>query len=266
MRIAQVLLPNASEYERKSQRIDRAALEDRHEVVLVPLEEVRRSAADVVHIYASEDLPRAPLVGFPLPYVSSAEVKKARWTWRKPAEPDYLATPFELPEAVEDGYFEGVGGGRSAVGEGRVIGSFLRAPVKAMIEQTLHRIQRTRDDVQWRVFQRPPSPVDLMSVDIWVDPAVSEGDFDGFVAEGLVMGLPVVASRTKINDLRLEKGRTGMLVPPGDPNELTHAILSALFKREVASNKVTAARQTVSKFRARQRLRVLVHMYETLVK
>ena len=92
-----------------------------------------------------------------------------------------------------------------------------------------------------------------------------ESDFDGFVAEALVAGLPVVASRVKLNALRLEQGRTGFLVPPRDPNELAHAILAALFKPERATSKSNAARQTASKFRAKQRLRVLMHMYETLV-
>ena len=263
MRIAQVLLPGASEYERKSQRIDQAALAGRHEVVVVPLDEVRTSGAEVAHIYAGDELPRAPFVRFPVPYIASAALPKSRWSWRKPVEPEYVVSPFELPESVEDAYFELE---HPPVSSEHVIGSFLRPSVRNLVDQTLHRLQRTRDDVRWRLFDRPPTPVDLMSVDIWVDPAVSETDFDGFTAEALVAGLPVVATRTKINDQRLEKGRIGLLVPVNDPNEMTHAILSALFKREVASDKVTAARQTVSKFRARQRLRVLVHMYETLVK
>lgn len=127
------------------------------------------------------------------------------------------------------------------------------------------RLQRTRDDITWRLFDKTPTPHDLAGVDLWVDPATSENDLDGFVAEALVVGLPVVAARTAINAARLEKGRTGWLVPPGDPNEMTHAILSALFKSEVASNKLTAARQTAAKFRARHRLRVLLHLYESLV-
>ncbi|HWW61074.1 MAG TPA: glycosyl transferase family 1, partial [Thermoanaerobaculia bacterium] len=63
-----------------------------------------------------------------------------------------------------------------------------------------------------------------------------------------------------------EKGRTGLLVPCNDPNELAHAILTALFKPEVAQRKIEAVRQTVSKFRHRQRLRILAHLYETLIR
>ncbi|HEX6159170.1 MAG TPA: glycosyltransferase, partial [Thermoanaerobaculia bacterium] len=102
-------------------------------------------------------------------------------------------------------------------------------------------------------------------VDLWVDPAVDENDFDGFVAEALVVGIPVVAARTAINSHRLEKGRTGLLVPLNDPNEMTHAILAALFKSEVAESRQAAARQTVGKFRPRQRFRALVPLYERLI-
>jgi Glycosyl transferases group 1 len=263
MRIAQVVLPTASEYERKSQRVDRAAFEGRHEVVVVPLEEVGKSGAEVAHIYASGELPRSEFVHFPVPYVSGAAMRKTRWSFRRPVEPAHVLTPFEVPEAVEDDYFGGIAAASRRTP--KLVGAFVRPSVKGLIEQTLHRLERTRDDVRWRLFDKPPTPVDLMSVDIWLDPAISDTDYDGFVAEALAAGLPVIATRTPVNVQRLEKGRTGWLVPMNDPNEMTHAILSALFKPEVASNKLTAARQTVSKFRARQRLRVLGHMYETLI-
>lgn len=258
MRIAQIVLPDASAYERKSQRADRIALAERHQLV----EDVEN--ADVAHVYAGVELPRAAFVGFPVPYLASAPMAKSRWSWRKPAEPRLVVTPENLPEVVEDAYFSW----QSAVGsrqDRKIVGSYARTATRNHVEQTLHRIQRFRDDVEWKLFPAPPTPEDLVSVDLWVDPAVDETDFDGFVAEALVVGLPVVAARTGINAMRLEKGRTGTLVPPRDPNEMTHAILSALFKPEVAQGQITAARQTNSKFRMRQRLRVLVQLYETLI-
>ncbi len=262
MRIAQVVLADASEYERKSQRVDSAALAERHEVLATSLDEVAGSGAQVAHIYASTELPARAFVGFPIPYVASANLKSSRWSFRKPVPPGYVVTPLELPEAVEVAYFEKREFTRQA---GKVVGTFGRESVRRIVEQSLARIQRVRDDVTWRLFDHVPTPEDLSRVDLWVDPAASENDYDGFVAEALVVGLPVVASRTPVNAARLEQGRTGLLVPPGDPNEMTHAILSALFKPEVASNKVAAARQTAGKFRASQRLRVLLHMYQTLI-
>ena len=269
MRIAQIILPNASEYERKSQRVDHAALAG-HDVVVTSIEDAAASGAQVAHVYAIGELPSAAMVGFPLPYVSSCDVRRSRWPFRKPVEPDYVVSPVlekveqsryqPLPEAVEERYF----GVEATPPQRNIVGSFARAGVRNMVEQTLSRIQRFRDDVTWNLYDHVPSPEDLAAVDVWVDPAVDESDFDGFVAEALVVGVPVVAARTAINSARLEKGRTGLLVPPRDPNEMTHAILAALFKREVGENKLLAARQTVSKFRARQRVRILTHMYETL--
>ncbi|HUP61957.1 MAG TPA: glycosyltransferase [Thermoanaerobaculia bacterium] len=279
MRIAQVVWPDASEYERKCQRADFAALSASHEVVVAPIGEVR---ADVAHVYAGRELPRGPFVGFAVPYVSSADVKQARWPLRKAAVPDYVVSPLiekieqsryqPLPEPVEDAYFDAQRSGglqpadaRLKPGATLVVASFARPAVANIIDQTLARIHRFREDVTWNVYTHVPTPADLAGVDVWVDPAAGESDFDGFVAEALVVGAAVVATRTKINVLRLEHGRTGLLVPPRDPNELTHAILAALFKPEVAGAKSAAARQTNSKFRAKQRLRVLVHMYETII-
>lgn len=146
-----------------------------------------------------------------------------------------------------------------------MIGSFKRRSIISIVEQTLVRIHRFRDDVAWTLFDRVPSPDDLTGVDVWVDPAVDENDADGFVAEALVAQNVVVASRTAINSQRLEKGRTGFLVPRNDANELTHAILTALFKTEVAATKIDAARQTANKFQPRQRSRVLERIYETVI-
>lgn len=254
MRIAQIVLPGLSQYELKSQRADRAALAEHHEIV----EDVRN--ADVAHVYSSVELSRADFVAFPVPYLASAPMTPARWSWRNPMEPRVVVTPENLPEVVSDEYFAA-----PATPPGtNTIGSFVRGSTRNHVEQTLHRIHRFRDDVHWKLFAAPPSPEDLAEVDLWVDPAVEEKDYDGFVAEALVVGLPVVAARTAVNALRLEQGRTGILVPPRDPNEMTHAILSALFKPEVAQVRIGAARQTIAKFRMRQRLRVLLQLYETL--
>jgi hypothetical protein len=275
MRIAQIILPSASEYEKKSQRVDRSALADGHEVVVVSIDEAAASGAQVAHVYASGELPSAAFRRVPLPYVSSADIRRSRWPFGRPVAPEYVVSPVlekvdesrfqPLPEAVEDAYFSSQLAARGSQGNENIVGSFGRASTRNMVEQTLARIHRFRDDVTWRVFDRVPAPEDLAGVDVWVDPAVDDLDFDGFAAEALVVGLPVVTSRTPINEMRLERGRTGFLVPRRDPNEMSHAILAALFKREASEGRQSAASQTISKFRSRQRIRVLVHMYETLI-
>jgi glycosyltransferase involved in cell wall biosynthesis len=156
-----------------------------------------------------------------------------------------------IPEAVEEQYFA------PAATAGNAIGVFVRPLLREILEQT-------RDDVEWRLFDRVPTPEDLAQVAVWLDPAVADDDFDGFVAEALAMGRIVVAARTPINVQRLEKGRIGFLAPQRDANEMTHAILTALFKPEVSRPRSDAARQTVSKFKPRQRVRALTGLYERL--
>lgn len=256
MRIAQVVLPDAPAYERKSQRADAAALSARHAVTTVSFDEAARSGADVVHVYGA------------VSYVAKAVTPRRLLSlpWRKPRDEQRILSPLgeqPLPEAVEEIWFETQP--RRVASDAKIAGTFARPDVRSLIDRTLSRIHRFRDDVSWHLYEKEPSPDDLRNVDLWVDPALRENDFDGFVAEALVFGLPVVAARTPINAQRLEKGRTGFLVPPDDPNEMTHAILTALFRTEASENKQNAARQTASKFRTRQRLRILEKLYEQTI-
>jgi hypothetical protein len=253
--IGQLLLPGASEYERKSQRIDFASLSAEHEVRLGEIAD-----ADLVHIYAPRDFE----LRLDRPYVSNARPKRRRF--RRNVEPERVVTPLKemaetfIPEAVDEIYF----GNQATRQPGNRIGTFNRTAITNTIEQTAARLQRFRDDVDWLLFDTPPSPDDLRGVDVWVDPAIDENDYDGFVAEAIAAGTPVIASRTAINTQRLEKGRTGVLVPPRDPNEWTHAILAVLFKPEFRQIKTVAAQQTASKFRPRHRARALNELYESL--
>src|ERR1043166_8336628 len=240
MRVAQITLRGASEYEKKCRRVDAVALAAEHEIV-----ENERDA-DIVHVYGS-----------------GVRRPRRRWFEIAAARPPHSTTPLKdvketfIPEAVEEQYLAH----DATAGAG--VGVFIRRSVKPLIEQAQHRVHRTRDDVAWHLFDRVPTPDDLAQVAVWLDPAVADDDFDGFTAEALAMGRIVVASRTPINVQRLEKGRTGFLVPP-DANEMTHAILAALFKPEVGRPRADAARQTISKFQPRQRLRALTALYERL--
>jgi hypothetical protein len=273
VRAIQTIVGGASEYERKAQRVDFAGLSAAHEVTLVEAAVLCSTPGDVVHIYGPPTLSASVVRDLRLPFVTNSHVAKPRFAWRKPPEPAFVVSWDLVPEAVEEKWFTWSAtrpGGDHVSGEtGAVhtIGSFDhgRRGVRNMIEQTLARLHRFRDDLEWHTFTNPPSPEDLAAVDVWVDPAISDDDLDGFVAEAYVVGKAVVAARTPINLHRLEKARCGFLVPTSDPNELGHAILTALFKPEVARLKIQAAKQTAGKFRPRQRLRVLERMYETLI-
>ena len=276
MRVAHILVEGASEYERKHHRIDSTA-------------SVEPADAELIHLYAPLEFPPSTVSALRVPYVASGRPRQS--FFRRAQQPAIVITPENVPEAVEDAWFAAVipsvasdpGDGRrddrsapsprslATLGMTRtkhppyVVASFGRASVKNAIEQSVARIHRFRDDIEWHVFERAPQPDDLTDVDVWVDPATREDDFDGFVAEALVSGVPVVATRTQINLRRTEKGFNAFVVPANDSNELTHAILAALFRSEVADVKVEGARRTASKFRSRQRQRVLTRLYEEVL-
>ena len=270
MKIAQIVLPGASEYERKSQRADFAALSEAgHQVGVYDVPRNVRPA-DVAHVYGPSPLPRAAFRGFHIPFVANAPLQRWPFGVRRSPEPR-LITLDEVPEAVEEKYWPDVGrasarpDGLKAVPHG-VIGTFSRESIRSIVAQTAARLHRTRDDVDWRLYDHPPSPEEIAAVDVWVDPAVEESDLDGFVAEAMVAGKIAVASRTMINAHRMEQGRTGLLVRCNDANELTHAILAARFKTELGLSKLSAAKQTLSKFRPRRRARALCAIYESLLR
>src|ERR1700738_2464009 len=158
MRISQVLRRGASEYEKKSQRIDFDLLRGEHELVT--------ANADITLNYANLDLPEA-VEDFMEPRLQPGNV------------PAKAGAPYTL-------------------------GTFNCRKVRAMIERTIPRVHRTREDVEWLLLDEPPSPEDFAQFDAWIDPAIEDDDYDGFVAEALVAEKIVVASRTPINVKRLE--------------------------------------------------------------
>ena len=324
MIIAQIVLDGASQYERKSQKIDAAALSDTHTVVSNPAD------AEIAHVYGPLLIPNDFLRKITIPYGAAGNPETGRFSLRKPPAPRFVITPLRgsagyVPEAVDDVFFSlsvnsasprdqssaistpprDQSSATSATSASprdqssatsapprdqssansasprdqssansasprdqlpareKSIGSFDRPSTRNAVEQTVARIDRFRSDVTWKLFTRPPSPDDLLAIDLWADPASDDSDLDGFTAEALVAGLPTVSSRTAINVERTEGGRLGALVPPRDPNEWTHAILTALFKPEVVQSSLDAARRASSKFRADHRRRALEQIYRS---
>lgn len=285
MRLAQVLLPGLTLYEQKCQRLDAGALASTHDVIQIAvnspvsgldsvsegrlLRTLQASECDVAHIYGSP-VPSAMARQMAVPFVAGTEVfskriffhpgKRARSRAMPPAGPGAIAEP------VDDEFLRALprrpGDGEWIVGS---VGPHRRG-VREMIELTLARIYRFREDVSWHLLDQAPAPPDLAAVDIWVDPAADDADADGFTAEAMVSGLPVIASRTAVNRFRTDEGRAAILVPPGDPNELTHAILTALFKPETIAGRLAAARELQPRFSPARRAEALAAIYRELKK
>ena len=251
-----MLSPAATAYDAKCRAVDAESL---------PCVVSETGGADLLHIYGP--LPKAAVLRkLGIPYLAESEPISSRLPWRAAPSPAAIVRREQLPEAVERRYRDAtVLAYRGAASH--QIGSFVgsRPGVANIVDQTLARIHRFRDDIEWLRLDRPPEPEELRSLDLWVDPVVQEEDHDGFVAEAIVSGCLVVAGRTKANAQRAADGRAAFLVPPGDPNETAHAIFNALFKPEQSEPRRAAMPSAAARFDAGVRARALTEIYEKVL-
>jgi glycosyltransferase involved in cell wall biosynthesis len=100
---------------------------------------------------------------------------------------------------------------------------------------------------------RDDVPQVLAEVDAFVLPSRTEA-FPNAVQEAMAAGLPVVASAVGGVVELVRDGRTGHLVPPGDPNALAMALLDLIDHPERATAFGAAARREVEERYSFQRM------------
>jgi len=274
--MAQLLLEGAGFYEQKSQRVDATAAERpvllRFSDAGYELDGVQTDVAGLLEslssrgvrslqLYAYEGFPSDVVAPFSLPMVSRFAPETAHASGVTISRP----CSDELPEAVDPEIFDWALPPKTDELRHRVIGSLHRHPDGLRLtELTFTRLSRFREDLDWNVFDSPPTLDEIREIDLWVDLAAGESDFDGWTAEALVAGIPVVATRTEKNAQRLIEGRCGTLVRRNDPNEFAHAILNVLFKPELREPKLEIARCESERFRPEVRLGALRTLHEGL--
>lgn len=91
------------------------------------------------------------------------------------------------------------------------------------------------------------------------------GDRDGIpnvFLESMAMGVPVVATRVSAIPELLEDGKTGLLVPPGQPEKMAHAMARLLTERNLRERVISRARERVIReFNNKALIRDLVALY-----
>ena len=119
------------------------------------------------------------------------------------------------------------------VGEGELQDALRRMAIDLGVERAC-RFVGVREDI----------PDILTAADVFVLPSLSEG-FPFVLLEALAMGCPVVASRVNGVPELIEDHKTGLLVPPRDPQALARAIRDMLDDRRAALRMGAAGRALV---------------------
>ena len=90
-----------------------------------------------------------------------------------------------------------------------------------------------------------PGPIgDIWAaVDLHAHPSLLDSSPISRIDESMALGLPLVATTTGGIPELVEDGRTGLLVPPGDPGAVAAALLRLLGEPETAARLGTAARR-----------------------
>jgi glycosyltransferase involved in cell wall biosynthesis len=95
-------------------------------------------------------------------------------------------------------------------------------PLRAQVSQILD--QAGIGGMAWLAGGRDDVPRIMRGLDLFVLPSLAEG-ISNTILEAMASGLPVVATAVGGNPELLEEGRTGSLVPPGDPQAMAEAML-----------------------------------------
>lgn len=112
----------------------------------------------------------------------------------------------------------------------------------------------------WLPGERSDVPTILRGLDCFVLPSLAEG-ISNTILEAMASGLPVIATAVGGNTELVEPGRTGELVPPGDPEALTEKILGYSQNIEAARAAGRAGRKRVER---QYSLADMVDRYEAL--
>lgn len=274
MKLAQIVASDLSPLEAREQRLDLSALQPLLPPLVVtvdargrstdpprrPLEALlAESEATVAHLYGRSLLTRRLLGRIAVPVVAQAAAPPSRVPWLRARQPDAVLDGASSAPAVPAEYFQS----GSANPGARRVGVLVRdEEATRAVTATRQRIERFREDIRWSLFRAIPDPSDMRQLGAWIDPTPDRGS--GGLPEAMAAGVPVIAARTGFTVALLADGEAGFLIPPGDANELAHAILATLFKPELTAPKRRRAFELAELFRPERRAEMLLRIYREL--
>lgn len=101
-------------------------------------------------------------------------------------------------------------------------------------------------ELAWLPGERHDIPEVLRGLDCFVLPSLAEG-ISNTILEAMASGLPVIATNVGGNPELVTEGRTGRLVPPGDPKAMAQAIIAYAQNPEQAGAAGRAGRAVVER-------------------
>jgi sugar transferase (PEP-CTERM/EpsH1 system associated) len=113
-------------------------------------------------------------------------------------------------------------------------------PTRASVEQLVEALG-LRGQV-WLAGERPDIADVMQGLDCFALPSLGEG-ISNTLLEAMASRLPIVATRVGGNGELVESGMTGVLVPPGNVEALTDALLAHFVDRARARRQAKAARR-----------------------
>ncbi len=117
-------------------------------------------------------------------------------------------------------------------------------------------------DIAWLPGARDDIAGIMRQMDIFVLPSLSEG-ISNTILEAMASGLPVIATQVGGNEELVMSDKTGMLVPPADPEAMVRCMLSYLdYRPLIIRHGKTARKSAVKHFSMDAMVRAYLQVYD----
>jgi glycosyltransferase involved in cell wall biosynthesis len=129
------------------------------------------------------------------------------------------------------------------------------------IRSTVTKLELDKCTVFTRFLHHDDIPLLLSETDVLVVPSLCE-EFGSVLLEGMAAGVPIVASDVDGIPFTIQHERNGLLIHPGNENDLTAAIRRLLWDRTLAHDLARQALKDVERFDIERIAKALLnHVY-----